>query len=65
MKIDSTEFGSITVDDTTYAHDVLIRPSDGVTKRKQPCLEISTLRIDERDWNTGFFNGICPKTDGC
>ena len=35
MKIDSTEFGSITVDGTTYAHDVLIRLSGEVTKRKK------------------------------
>ena len=35
MKIDSTEFGSITVDGTAYAHDILIRLSGEVVKRKK------------------------------
>lgn len=35
MKIDSTEFGSITVDGTTYLHDILIRLSGKVMKRKK------------------------------
>ncbi|HSQ74780.1 MAG TPA: MTH938/NDUFAF3 family protein [Bacteroidota bacterium] len=35
MKIDSTEFGSITIDGTPYSHDVLIRLSGDVTKRKK------------------------------
>jgi hypothetical protein len=35
MKIDSTEFGSITINGTTYAHDILIRLSGEVTKRKK------------------------------
>ena len=35
MKIDSTEFGSITIDGTTYSHDVLIRLSGEVAKRKK------------------------------
>jgi hypothetical protein len=35
MKIDSTEFGSITVDSTTYPHDILIRLSGKVVKRKK------------------------------
>jgi len=35
MKIDSTEFGSITIDGVTYAHDVLIRLSGDVVKRKK------------------------------
>ncbi|MGA7181134.1 MAG: MTH938/NDUFAF3 family protein [Thiobacillaceae bacterium] len=35
MKIDSTEFGSITIDGTTYDHDVLIRLSGEVEKRKK------------------------------
>jgi hypothetical protein len=29
MKIDGTEFGSITIDGETYPHDVLIRLSSG------------------------------------
>lgn len=35
MKIDSTEFGSITVDGTTFPHDILIRLSGEVVKRKK------------------------------
>ena len=35
MKIDSTEFGSITIDGTTYVHDILIRLSGEVTRRKK------------------------------
>ncbi|OGS95096.1 MAG: hypothetical protein A3H31_01800 [Gallionellales bacterium RIFCSPLOWO2_02_FULL_57_47] len=35
MKIDSTEFGSITVNGTTYSHDILIRLSGEVVKRKK------------------------------
>ncbi|MDE2309914.1 MAG: hypothetical protein KGL01_03685 [Betaproteobacteria bacterium] len=35
MKIDSTEFGSITIDGTTYPHDILIRLSGEVVKRKK------------------------------
>jgi hypothetical protein len=35
MKIDKTEFGSITVAGKTYQHDVVIRLSDRVVKRKK------------------------------
>ncbi|MGA9165287.1 MAG: MTH938/NDUFAF3 family protein [Thiobacillus sp.] len=35
MKIDSTEFGSITIDGTTYSHDILIQLSGEVVKRKK------------------------------
>jgi hypothetical protein len=35
MKIDSTEFGSITVNGTNYSHDILIRLSGEVVKRKK------------------------------
>lgn len=35
MKIDTTEFGSITIDGQTYAHDVLIDLSGEVSKRKK------------------------------
>ncbi len=35
MKIDSTEFGSITVNGATYPHDILIRLSGEVLKRKK------------------------------
>ena len=35
MKIDDTEFGSITIAGKTYEHDVVIRLSDKVVKRKK------------------------------
>ena len=35
MKIDSTEFGSITINGTTYSHDILISMSGEVSKRKK------------------------------
>jgi hypothetical protein len=35
MKIDKTEFGSITVAGKTYEHDVVVRLSDKVVKRKK------------------------------
>jgi hypothetical protein len=35
MRIDGTEFGSITIDGTTYDHDVLISLSGKVKKRKK------------------------------
>ena len=35
MKIDGTAFGSITIDGETYSHDVLIRLSGKVKKRKK------------------------------
>jgi hypothetical protein len=35
MKIENTTFGSITIDGKTYEHDVLIRLSGEVVKRKK------------------------------
>ncbi|HME73358.1 MAG TPA: MTH938/NDUFAF3 family protein [Myxococcota bacterium] len=35
MKVNSTEFGSITIDGETYHHDVLIRLSGKIEKRKK------------------------------
>ena len=35
MRVDSSEFGSITIDGETYHHDVLIRLSGKVKKRKK------------------------------
>ncbi len=35
MPIDATEFGSITVDGKTYQHDVIIRLSGKVEKRRK------------------------------
>jgi hypothetical protein len=35
MKIESTTFGAITIDGTTYQHDVVVRLSGEVVKRKK------------------------------
>jgi hypothetical protein len=35
MRIDATEFGSITISGKTYEHDVVIRLSEEVVKRKK------------------------------
>ncbi|HVP28554.1 MAG TPA: MTH938/NDUFAF3 family protein [Myxococcota bacterium] len=35
MNVDGTEFGSITIDGRTYLHDVLIRSSGEIKKRKK------------------------------
>ena len=35
MKIDETDFGSITIAGKTYEHDVIVRLSDKVVKRKK------------------------------
>ncbi|MBI5437231.1 MAG: hypothetical protein HY937_09025 [Nitrosomonadales bacterium] len=35
MKIDSTEFGNITINSTIYPHDIFIRLSGEVAKRKK------------------------------
>ena len=35
MRVKSTEFGSITIDDETYHHDILIRLSRKIEKRKK------------------------------
>ena len=39
MPIDATEFGSITVDGKTYEHDVIIRLSGKVEKRRKRLFE--------------------------
>mgnify|MGYP001611561954 CR=1 FL=1 len=35
MKITGTRFGSITIEGTTYEHDVLIRSTGDIVKRKK------------------------------
>jgi hypothetical protein len=34
-RIDGTKFGSITIDHTVYAHDVIVRPDGQVKRRKK------------------------------
>ena len=61
MPIDATEFGSITVDGKTYEHDVIIRLSGKVEKRRK--------RLSKEEYGTSH---IVSKTeakfvfeDGC
>ena len=39
MRIDETQFGSITIAGKTYEHDVVVRLSDKVVKRKKKLSE--------------------------
>ena len=39
MKIESTTFGAITIDGTTYQHDVVVRLSGEVVKRKKEVIK--------------------------
>jgi len=39
MRIDATEFGAITIDAKTYEHDVIIRLSGKVEKRRKRAFE--------------------------
>ncbi|MBK8385857.1 MAG: MTH938/NDUFAF3 family protein [Accumulibacter sp.] len=55
MKIDSTDFGSITIDGATYPHDVVIRLSGEVLKRnkrlsKQYYVASHTISVDEAEF---------------
>jgi len=43
MKIDGTEFGSITIDGETYPHDVLIRLSGEIKKRRNKAENTSSV----------------------
>jgi hypothetical protein len=47
MHIDRSEFGSITIDGKTYAHDVLIRLSGKVRKRKK--------KLSKREYGTSHI----------
>ena len=39
MKIDGTTFGTITIDGKTYEHDVVVRLSGEVVKRKKEAIK--------------------------
>src|SRR5436189_6100378 len=43
MKIDSTIFGAITIDGRTYEHDVVVRLSGEVLKRKKEAVKNSCM----------------------
>jgi hypothetical protein len=51
MAIDNTQFGSITVDGKTYDHDVIIRLSGDIEKRKKklPKEKYGTSHIISKD----------------
>jgi hypothetical protein len=55
MKIDSTAFGSITIDGETYSHDVIIRLSGKAEKRKKKLSKkifgtSHTMSLDEAEF---------------
>jgi len=50
MKIDSTEFGSITVNGTPYSNDILIQLSGEVVKRKKKPLKNITAPPTSFRW---------------
>ncbi len=47
MKIDGTAFGSITIDGETYPHDVLVRLSGKIRKRKK--------KLSKREYGTSHI----------
>jgi len=48
MKIDSTDFGSITIDGATYTHDIVIRLSGEVLKQYYGTSH--TISVDEAEF---------------
>src|SRR5271157_3881979 len=52
MPIDATEFGSITVDGKTYQHDVIIRLSGKVEKRRK--------RLSKEKYGTSHIISMGP-----
>ena len=48
MQIDNTAFGEITIDGKTYEHDVIIRLSGEVVKRKKRVLEEAVRYLARR-----------------
>lgn len=48
MKMEGTQFGSITIDGTTYNHDVVIRLSGEVGKRKK--------KLSKREYGTSHYS---------
>lgn len=61
MAIDSTEFGSITIDGKTYEHDVIIRLSGKVEKRKKKLSkeQYGTSHIISREEAKFIYEGGC------
>ena len=61
MEIENTTFGSITVDGKTYEHDVLIRLSGEVVKRKKKLSKkyYGTSHVLSKDEAKFVFEGGC------
>jgi hypothetical protein len=61
MRIDATEFGAITIDAKTYEHDVIIRLSGKVEKRRKRLSKekYGTSHIVSKDEAKFVFEGGC------
>jgi hypothetical protein len=61
MKIDSTTFGTITIDGKTYEHDVVVRLSGEVVKRKKKLSKklYGTSRVLSEDEARFLFESGC------
>jgi hypothetical protein len=59
MKIDSTVFGAITIDGKTYRHDVVVRLSGEVVKRKKKLY--GTSRVLSKDEAKFLFEKGCDQ----
>ena len=63
MRIDRTEFGEITIDGKTYEHDVIIRLSGEVVKRKKKLSKrlYGTSHIVSKDEAKFVFEKGCKR----
>jgi hypothetical protein len=63
MKIDSTIFGAITIDGKTYQHDVVVRLSGEVVKRKKKLSKklYGTLHVLSKDEAKFLFEKGCDQ----
>ena len=63
MRIDRTEFGEITIDGKTYEHDVIIRLSGEVVKRKKKLSKrlYGTSHIVSKDEAKFVFEKACKQ----
>ena len=60
MRIESTTFGTITIDGKTYEHDVLVRLSGEVVKRKKK-LSYGTSHVLSEDEARFLFESGCDQ----
>jgi hypothetical protein len=66
MEIENTAFGAITMDGKTYEHDVVVRPSGEVVKRKKKLSKkyYDTLHILSKDEAKFVFEKGCEQLIG-